>query len=242
MRTLLTYLLFFFVLVALGEGLYIWLHKCKCPEIEPVEAVYLAREPLSKDSIVPETVIAIPDSKFDTLFSEVKMERPKKKLFQKENWHRVKRGENLYRIGLKYGVPYEFLMQINNMKTPDIKVGQQIYLGTVEQRKAYLSKLVKEKGISADSLYIYNKYYGDSLFGAEVYTESFGPINNQVVTLKYTPFERPKNHIYLGVKTDFQNSVSLQGAFINKKGWGLTGATNLYNAPTLEVGFLKKIK
>jgi murein DD-endopeptidase MepM/ murein hydrolase activator NlpD len=44
-------------------------------------------------------------------------------------YHQVKPGENLYRIGKAYGVPFQMLSQVNGLTNPDrIEVGQRILI------------------------------------------------------------------------------------------------------------------
>jgi LysM repeat protein len=44
-------------------------------------------------------------------------------------YHAVKPGENLFRIGRKYGVSVEKLRQMNNLSNNDIEIGQRLIVG-----------------------------------------------------------------------------------------------------------------
>lgn len=49
--------------------------------------------------------------------------------------HIVKRGENLYRISLKFGIPVDELKKINNLSKNTIKAGQVLFVPTVESEE-----------------------------------------------------------------------------------------------------------
>ena len=58
--------------------------------------------------------------------------------------HRVGRGENLYRIGKRYGVPTDVLIRSNRIQdVGDLKVGQRIYIprrGEMARRSGIVAK------------------------------------------------------------------------------------------------------
>ena len=50
-------------------------------------------------------------------------------------YHKVGAGENLYRIGKAYGVPYQRLSRVNNISDPNrITVGQRIFVPGARRR------------------------------------------------------------------------------------------------------------
>lgn len=50
-------------------------------------------------------------------------------------YHRVGPGENLYRIGKAYGVPFQTLSRVNNIKNPHrIEVGQRLFIPRATRR------------------------------------------------------------------------------------------------------------
>lgn len=225
-----------FMLLSAGLGAVLYFKKCpKCPEITNVNKFIQA------DTLEPVAIIAIPDDKFDTLFT-VTPTKPKKKpsltqrITKRHNYHKVKKGENLYRIGLKYGVPYSFLMEINKLKSVDIKAGQWIYLGTEDDRQNYLTKY------KADSLYIYNTRYGDSLAWAEVYTESLGPIVNQAVEINFRQ-ETPKIRFGIGVQLNTLSAFpyEVKGGILNKNIL-YTGGVIIGEKTGVSVGIIKLLK
>ena len=239
MKNLLILLLFVSIVANTVMGLRLWLHKCDCPDVQYVNAFSEA------DTLSPETVIPIFNSNFDTLFSDTytpptprKKPRLTDRVTGRHNYHKVKKGENLYRIGLKYGVPYDFLMEVNNKKSVRVQAGSWIYIGTEEERKRWLAANTK---VDADSLYIYNKRYGDSLNYADVYTESYGPLRKQAVDFHYTTPKNLKFGLGLGVSTNPVAPFKAKGGYL-KDGTMYTLDVGIGKQPTVGVGIIKMIK
>lgn len=242
MKTLLTTLLTLFIILSMVEAVVIYFCKSKeCPEL-----VHINKFIESDSTLKPIAVIPVINSKFDTLFDvplSVHKKKPtlKQRVTGKHNYHKVKKGENLYRIGLLYKVPYKFLMEVNKFKTVDIESGQWIYLGNEDDRLAYVSRQAKK--IEADSLYIYNKRYGDSLNYAMVYTEAFGPILTQSVDLHFSTLRTKQKRFGFGVavSNSYYSPYEIQGGYF-KNNTLFTGGVGLGKRTIVKIGVLKLIK
>ena len=242
MRTLLVVLLFIFVLLSGTLGVLLYFCKQKeCPEITHIN------EFIEAETLEPISVEPVIDTKFDALFGTTEYthkNKPtlKQKVTGKHNYHRVKKGENLYRIGLKYGISYNFLMKLNGFKTVDIKAGQWIYLGTKEERLQHISEEAQGK---ADSLYIYNKRYHakDSTSYADVYTESYGPIVRQAVDLHMKAELDRKLRFGLGValSNNISSPYEVRGGFLSKNTL-YTAGVGVGEKTIISVGVMKFIK
>lgn len=128
--------------------------------------------------------------------------KPKRNLWQKvtgrkENVHVVRKGDpNLYRIAEMYNTTWPKLMELNPQITNPNKiyVGQEIYIGTVEER------YVPPTADNTDSTYYYEEYYGNDTLNAIVKTTSTGPLIQQDVELNYKPsyIEIKRGILYAG--------------------------------------------
>jgi len=137
--------------------------------------------------------------------------------------HKVKEGQNLYRIGLAYNLTAEEIRLANNLKNYDIKAGQWLK--------------IPEKTIK-DTVYTYQKEFGDSAVKGTVWTQSYGKILSQSVEWK-TSLIKPKNRIFGGVTVGEFRHVGLVGAYELKSGWLLTGQVGTGG---YQVGVLKRLK
>ncbi len=53
----------------------------------------------------------------------------------RSRYHQVKRGETLYQIGKAYGISYQDLARVNNIRDPsEIRVGQRIFIPAETQK------------------------------------------------------------------------------------------------------------
>lgn len=60
--------------------------------------------------------------------SEKKKRKRKKRNSPKENYHSVKKGDTLYNISNRYGISVEDLKKLNNLRSNEISIGQQLKL------------------------------------------------------------------------------------------------------------------
>lgn len=137
--------------------------------------------------------------------------------------HKVKKGENLYRIGLKYGLTAEELRLANKLSTYDIKAGQRLTIPKPSEK---------------DTVYTYHKEFGDSTVKGSVWTQSYGPILSQSVEWK-TSLIKPKTRLFGGVSLDDQNRINGIGAIELKSGFMITGQ---FGQSGYQIGFLKRLK
>jgi len=75
---------------------------------------------------------------------------------RKGRYHTVKKGENLYRISLRYGVPVEAIKKANYLRSNRIYTGQKLFIpGTkrvsVKKKKVRVAKKVKKKQVIVKS-------------------------------------------------------------------------------------------
>ena len=66
---------------------------------------------------------------------------------QEVNYHIVKEGETIYRIGINYGISQQELIKLNNITNNSIRVGQKLLLP--KNAKLKVENVVAEKGGSA---------------------------------------------------------------------------------------------
>ena len=164
---------------------------------------------------------------------------PKKKVSygsSRTNYHRVKRGENLYRISLRYGTTVDRLKELNHLFTDEIKKGAWIYIGTEAER-----------AILNDSIYTYSEYFGNDTLNATVHTQSLGKILNQSVDLYSKPIISYRSSLLGGVELSSNSSapINLMLGYRTKNGLSIIGSTNLYNPDGkrfYSVGVLKDVR
>lgn len=137
--------------------------------------------------------------------------------------HKVRTGENLYRIGLKYGLTAEELRLANKLANYDIKAGQRLTIPKPSEK---------------DTVYTYHKEFGDSTVKGSVWTQSYGPILSQSVEWK-TSLIKPKTRLFGGVSLDDQNRLNGIGAIELKSGFMITGQ---FGQSGYQIGFLKRLK
>lgn len=137
--------------------------------------------------------------------------------------HKVKKGENLYRIGLKYGITAEELRLANKLANYDIKTGQRLTIPKPSEK---------------DTVYTYHKEFGDSTVKGSIWTQSYGPILSQSVEWKISLI-KPKTRLFGGVSLDDQNRLNGIGAIELKSGFMITGQ---FGQSGYQVGFLKRLK
>jgi hypothetical protein len=194
------------------RGWYTSAHK-KCPDAETIvlrDTIY--KYPLPTAVISPKDTVAGPN--------KTKVGKYIAKILGKENKHKVKSGENLYRIGLKYGMTAEQLRILNNLPDYNIEAGQWIYLGTIEERLATAPKV--------DSVYTYEQTFGDSTnITGTVTTQSYGPIESMMVHYELMGSLKPRNKFYVGGGADFDRNLYVGGAYATKDGWLFTGNASL---------------
>lgn len=75
------------------------------------------------------------------------------------NLYNVQKGDSLWSISKKYNISVEDLIQLNNLETIDLKVGDQLFIPTMQNNNSYtvqkgdtLWSIAKEKNISVDEL------------------------------------------------------------------------------------------
>jgi LysM repeat protein len=177
--------------------------------------------------------------KGDTTFIQPKPERlirwdyrslkPKTGLFASitghKGEHKVREGENLYRIGLKYGLTAEELRLANRLASYDIKAGEWLKIP---------SKTIR------DSVYQYEKEFGDSVVKGRVFTQSFGPILSQTVEWQ-AGMPKRRAELYLGASLDDMMGISAIGAVQLNDKWLLTTQYGI-NYKNLQLGVLKRIR
>lgn len=206
-------------------GWYLSCNKPCDPEIITVkgDTVYLKPEPVS--------VIAISDN--------VNTTPPKQGILsvfhRKVNYHKVKEGENMYRIGLKYGIPAITLQAFNKRSTFDIKAGEWLYIGTPKERDSALAQL------KADSIYTYEKEFGDKAVKGRVITQSTGPMLSQSIYWESLA-DKPRNRLFVGGSVDRLRTLSAMGAFELKSGIMVTGQVGVIGSNNVQIGILKRIK
>lgn len=137
--------------------------------------------------------------------------------------HKVKKGENLYRIGLKYGLTAEELRLANKLANYDIKAGQRLTIPKPSEK---------------DTVYTYHKEFGDSTVKGSIWTQSYGPILSQSVEWK-TSLIKPKTRYFGGVSLDDQNRLNGIGAIELKSGFMITGQ---FGQSGYQIGFLKRLR
>ena len=87
----------------------------------------------------------------------VRLIPPLRKTYPKKGrYHTVKRGENLYRISLRYGVPVEAIKKSNYLRNNRIHTGQKLFIpGTkkvsAKKKKVQVAKKVKKKQVIVKS-------------------------------------------------------------------------------------------
>jgi len=206
-------------------GWYLSCNKPCDPEYITVkgDTVFLQPEPIS--------VISVND-KSDTI--------PKKgglmSFFSgKKNHHKVKEGENMYRIGLKYGIPAITLQALNKRPNFDIKAGEWLYIGTPKERDSALAQL------KADSIYTYEKEFGDKSVKGRVITQSTGPMLSQSIYFESLA-EKPKNRLFLGGSIDRTRTLSGMAGYELKSGWLITGQYGVIGTNNVQIGVMKRLK
>ena len=82
---------------------------------------------------------------------------PLRKTYSKKGrYHTVKRGENLYRISLRYGVPVETIKKSNYLRSNRIHTGQKLFIPgakktTARKKEIQIAKKVKKKQVIVKS-------------------------------------------------------------------------------------------
>lgn len=214
-----------FLLIALcitSGGWWLCCNKPCDPEIITVkgDTVFIAPEPVN--------VIGLQE------FPDLK---PKHGLFKRKErtTHTVKYGETLYGLSTrKYGIPVAAMIALNGLKSDQLTEGQTLKIGTAAERDSI------RKSYHADSLYTYEKQYGDSAIKISVYTQSTGPMLSQSIRYELTA-TKPRNRLFIGVGYDAMTGVSALGAYELKTGWLTTAGYN----PTfgsVQLGVLKRIR
>lgn len=173
-----------------------------------------------RDSIIPN--IIIPNYSDTNRNVKVKQSIFNHILGRRENYYKVKKGDNLYRLSLKYNTTVERLMKLNNISTPDIEKGQWLYIGTQEERFVVSD--------TKDSLYHYSETYGNDTLKAIVETNTIGPIQDQSVKIESKPIYIDKKRSSILIGSDFSNNPNQPVDFVvgynTKKGWLYTGRTS----------------
>lgn len=142
---------------------------------------------------------------------------------ERDKRHKVKEGQNLYRIGLAYNLTAEELRIANKLENYDIKAGQWL--------------TIPKKTIQ-DTVYTYEKSFSDSAVKGTVWTQSFGPILSQSIKWESLAI-KPKNRLFGGLGMDDRNRIYGMGAYEMKSGWLVTGAVG---DGRYQFGVLKRIK
>lgn len=196
-------------------GWYLCCNRPCDPEYVMVkgDTVYIKPEPIA---IIPPGNIPISEKPQKGVFSLFKKQSP-------DTLYKVRQGDNLYRIGLKYGLSAEELRLANKLSTYDIKRGQWLAI---------------PKRTIQDSVYTYHKEFGDSVVRGEVWTQSTGQILSQSVSWS-VKLPAKKTRYYLGGSTDGLG-LSGFGAVQLKSGLMITGQAGLNG--TYQVGILKQIR
>ena len=215
-------------------GLIILLFTCNRPNTIYSEKPIVFTE--YRDNITPK--IIIPNYSDTNRNVEVKQSTFNRILGRRENYYKVKKGDNLYRLSLKYNTTVDRLMQLNGITTPNIEKGQWLYIGTQEER--FVVSNIK------DSLYHYSETYGNDTLKATVETNTIGLMQDQSVKLESKPIyiDRKKPSILIG--SDFSNDPNQPINFVvgynTKKGWTYTGRTSfLGNNRYYGIGVYKNI-
>ena len=213
MRRVLLYISLFLLLstAVTSFGWYLSCNKPCDPEIIEVkgDTVFIQPTPIA---------VTPPDS----------AKKPKQgfiaRIFHKDE-HKVKEGENLYRIGLKYGLTAEELRLANKLQNYDIKAGQWLKIPAPSSR---------------DTVYTYAKEFGDSTVKGTVYTQSYGAILSQSVTWESLAYKE-KNRLFMGASLDDKRNLHGMGAYEFKSGWMVTGQIGVFDR-SYQVGVLKRFK
>jgi len=193
-------------------------YTCDCPEIlqnaEPIRIIETKRD----TALQPIDVIATTPMNVTQVKSAKVRNNPIKTLAGNKNTYVVTdkfEDRNLYRIALKFNTSWERLMDLNNMQTSNIEIGQRLYIGTVAER------YVEPVDNLHDSTYYYEEYYGDSMLNATVTTVSAGPLFTQTVELNSEPIyvDIPKRTFFgvggIGTYPSLMYGIGMQ----DKKGY-----------------------
>ena len=71
---------------------------------------------------------------------------PRPRAYPKKGaYHRVRRGENLYRISRRYGVSVKAIRRANRLRSDKIDVGQRLFIPKKTRAKKAVAKRAKEK-------------------------------------------------------------------------------------------------
>lgn len=207
------------ILLLLWSGWsYYQLNKCW-------ENPVIVDRPVRIEEVHPAPVpdIIIPPAKKDT--NKIIPVRTKKNNL----YHKVRKGENLYRLSLKYGTTVARLKELNQLFSDEIKKGSHLYIGTEQER-------------AVDStLYTYSEYFGNDTLNATVHTQSYGPILNQSVDLYSKPIIKYRGGLSAGleISTNPIAPINLLLSYRNKAGYHIIGSTN-FNY--YSVGVMKDIR
>ncbi len=190
-----------------------------------------------RDTSTLKPSIVIPNFSDTTKKVEPKQSTWNSLLGRKKYYHKVKSGENLYRLSLKYNTTVQRLMELNRLPNTNINKGEWIYVGTQEERMVIPT--------SKDSLYHYEEKYGNDTLGAIVKTDALGPIQTQFITIKAQSIEVEKNHLFVGAEfsNDPLQPINLGLGLDHKSGWTVVGKTTLIGADRYyQLGIYKDIK
>ncbi len=207
-------------------GWYLSCNKPCDPEIITVkgDTVYLKPEPVSVISL---------NEKSDTNHQKGGLLSG---LYRKVNYHKVKKGETIYGIATRgYGIPAISLMQLNGLTSDTIQPNQKLYVGTPEQRDSI------RQSLKSDSLYTYEKEFGDKAVKGRVITQSTGPMLSQSIYWE-SRADKPRNRLFVGGSVDRLRTLSAIGAFELKSGIMVTGQVGVIGTNNVQIGVLKRIK
>lgn len=222
MRRVIKYVILFLLLsTAISSfGWYLSCNKPCDPEyvMVPGDTVFIRPK--------PESVISLTDTV-----------KPVKKRGKEVTVHKVRRGETIYGIATRtYNIPISALMEINHLTDANIEAGQELYIGTAQQRDSI------RRSYGSDSLYTTRKEFGDKNVKGVVITQSFGPVLYQSVDWEGL-MEKPRSRIYAGGGLDDMRNVSAKGMFIPKAGrFAYTIDYGILGEKRFQAGVLYRLK
>ena len=197
--------------------------------------IYTEYRDTSKAQLQPQ--IIVPNFSDTTKKVEPKQSFFNSLLGKRKNYHKVKAGENLYRLSLKYNTTVQRLMEMNRLSNTNIEKGEWLYVGTQEERLVLPTKI--------DSTYHYEEKYGNDTLSAVVKTDAIGPIQTQYVTITSKPIQVEKTHIFTGIEfsSDPLQPINIGLGLDHKSGWTVLGKTTLIGADRYyQLGVYKDIK
>lgn len=223
MRHLLLYtsLILLISTAATSFGWYLACNKPCDPEYIMVkgDTVYLNPEPIA--SIVPDTSVKKPKG-----FRGSKV--GKWLGFSQDIIYRISgERDNLYQASIKHGVTVAEIMAYNHMTSDIVHIGDEIK--------------IPPKTAITDTVYTYQKDFGDSTVKGTIYTQSPCKIISQSVVWE-SLVKPPKNRIFCGVQIDNLRNLSGMGALELKSGWMVTGSVGVFGDKSYQVGVMKRLR